>query len=65
MKRYRCGCTDDNACWDEEAGQPCHWAEPDLCSVCAKAVYCGDPSCTTCRARGVVPRQATEEARAV
>lgn len=28
-----CGCTDDNACVDEE-GTACHWVEPDLCSAC-------------------------------
>jgi len=31
-----CGCTD----WDcsqcvEKTGEPCHWAEQDLCSACA------------------------------
>ena len=26
-----CGCTDEEACADG-----CFWAEPDLCSVCAK-----------------------------
>lgn len=35
-----CGCTDTCACWDEEAGQPCYWAEVDrvaglgVCSAC-------------------------------
>ncbi len=33
-----CGCSEDDACWDEEANRPCHWAEPGLCSVCAKTV---------------------------
>ncbi len=28
-----CGCTEDNACVVD--GQPCWWAEPDLCSACA------------------------------
>lgn len=31
-----CGCTEWNACWDEEAGRPCSWAEADLCSACAR-----------------------------
>ncbi len=30
-----CGCTDTTACIDFD-GQPCHWAEPDLCSKCDK-----------------------------
>ena len=28
-----CGCDDDNACLDD-AGQPCSWAEPGLCTAC-------------------------------
>ena len=28
-----CGCTENNACVTD--GEPCHWAEPDLCSACA------------------------------
>ncbi|MER8616022.1 hypothetical protein NKG99_04075 [Mesorhizobium sp. M1409] len=28
-----CGCTQNNACVTN--GVPCHWVEPDLCSVCA------------------------------
>lgn len=28
-----CGCTNDNACADED-GNGCSWAEPDLCSEC-------------------------------
>lgn len=31
-----CGCRDEMACIDLETGLPCHWAEEDLCSVCAK-----------------------------
>lgn len=30
-----CGCTDQDACWDEAQGQPCHWVSPGLCSTCA------------------------------
>lgn len=36
-----CGCRDNAACWDEEAGQPCHWLAVDraaglgVCSACA------------------------------
>ncbi len=30
-----CGCTDDNACVDEETGETCTWVEDDLCSNCA------------------------------
>ena len=29
-----CGCTDDNACVDEETGETCTWVEDDLCSNC-------------------------------
>lgn len=32
-----CGCTDERACFDPDTELPCHWAEPGLCSVCAKA----------------------------
>ena len=31
-----CGCTDDDACWDEETKGPCHWVKSDLCSLCAQ-----------------------------
>jgi hypothetical protein len=31
----RCGCSDVDACVDESTGQPCGWAEPDLCTFCA------------------------------
>ena len=41
MKRDRvptcrvCGCTDrDSRACIAIAGEPCHWVEPDLCSVC-------------------------------
>ena len=31
-----CGCTDDDCSGCiERTGQPCYWAEPDLCSACA------------------------------
>jgi hypothetical protein len=33
-----CGCTDDNACVDEETGRTCTWFldnEMDVCSFCA------------------------------
>jgi len=33
-----CGCTDNNACWDEVLDQPCHWVDADLCSVCARGL---------------------------
>jgi hypothetical protein len=29
-----CGCTDDDACLDEDGG-PCSWVEANLCSACA------------------------------
>lgn len=38
MKCRICGCTDLNACWDALVDEPCHWAEEDLCSVCARVV---------------------------
>ena len=33
-----CGCTDHHACYDRDAGEPCHWVEDDLCSVCARGL---------------------------
>jgi len=33
-----CGCTHIDPCSDPETGETCHWAEPDLCSVCAAAL---------------------------
>lgn len=31
-----CGCTDDDCSGCiERTGEPCHWVEADLCSVCA------------------------------
>lgn len=39
-----CGCNDMNACFDEEAGDACHWLELDrpagkgVCSACPSAV---------------------------
>lgn len=33
-----CDCTDENACLDEETGEPCYWERPGLCSVCAKVL---------------------------
>jgi len=38
-----CGCTDTNACWDDEAEAPCHWLAVDVaagvgvCSACPDA----------------------------
>lgn len=32
-----CGCTDHEACYDEERGA-CHWHEAELCSHCAETV---------------------------
>ena len=31
-----CGCTDDDACVDEETLETCSWAVPGLCSFCAE-----------------------------
>lgn len=31
-----CGCREYEACWDDELDQPCSWAEPGLCTVCAR-----------------------------
>ena len=33
-----CQCDDRHACLDVETGEPCHWASPGLCSVCARTV---------------------------
>ncbi|WP_198391421.1 hypothetical protein [Burkholderia ubonensis] len=39
-----CGCTDLNACWDDEKGAPCHWLVVDrdaglgVCSACPEVV---------------------------
>lgn len=30
-----CGCTEFDACIDDESGEPCSWAVEDLCSACA------------------------------
>jgi hypothetical protein len=30
-----CGCTEWDACVDEEAGETCGWAAEDLCTRCA------------------------------
>lgn len=35
-----CGCTDSYACVSEN-GEPCYWAEQDLCSACADKVGTG------------------------
>ena len=32
----QCGCWDERACLHED-GEPCHWAERDLCSRCVYA----------------------------
>ena len=29
-----CGCDWNHGCFDRQTGMGCHWAEPDLCSVC-------------------------------
>ena len=29
-----CGCTEYNACVDDNGENPCHWVEDDLCSAC-------------------------------
>ena len=31
-----CGCTEDNACVNDETGDTCYWVEDDLCSECAE-----------------------------
>lgn len=31
-----CGCTQTNACIDDETGESCHWAAEDVCSHCAE-----------------------------
>jgi len=33
-----CGCTDDEACFDEATGGACYWIDPEctLCSRCAR-----------------------------
>lgn len=39
-----CGCTDSHACWDDNAGAPCHWLRVDyssrvgVCSACPDIV---------------------------
>ncbi len=39
-----CGCDDFHACWDDEAGEPCHWLRVDydaslgVCSACPEVV---------------------------
>ena len=34
-----CGCTDQQACLDDEFGA-CWWVEPDLCSHCQMGLDC-------------------------
>jgi hypothetical protein len=36
-----CGCTEGNACHDDETGVGCHWVDQDLCSVCARGLIQG------------------------
>jgi len=36
-----CGCWQYDACEDEEEG-PCDWAEPDLCTACARGDWTAD-----------------------
>lgn len=37
VRRCRaCGCVEDAACPDDGTGRPCSWAEPDLCTACAR-----------------------------
>jgi hypothetical protein len=39
-----CGCTDEDPCFDPEAGRPCFWFagyEGDVCSVCARLLLGG------------------------
>lgn len=31
-----CGCTQNNACFDEKRGHGCHWSARGLCNVCAE-----------------------------
>jgi hypothetical protein len=31
-----CGCTEEQACFDDVTKQGCHWVKPGLCSVCAR-----------------------------
>lgn len=31
----KCGCTEWDACIDEQSEKPCQWAGEDLCSSCA------------------------------
>lgn len=39
-----CGCSDTNACWDEQSNNPCHWVRLDhaaglgVCSACPESV---------------------------
>ena len=39
-----CGCDDFHACWDDDAGEPCHWLRVNyaaglgVCSACPEAV---------------------------
>ena len=30
-----CGCTDADACFDDQTRRACHWVGPSLCSACA------------------------------
>lgn len=56
-----CGCTDNHACIDLEAGQPCHWIRVDydaglgVCSVCVTLASNWDAGDRTLRTSTVEP----------
>jgi hypothetical protein len=36
-----CGCTENDACYDEESEETCHWVEVDWCNRCAERGFNG------------------------
>ena len=36
-----CGCTQNEACYDEIADASCHWVSDDLCSACSPITLSG------------------------
>ena len=63
-----CGCTERNACEDPLSfGDPCHWVEPDLCSVCARShgeAIRGTPEGAAASTVGAAPDLIVGEGRA-
>jgi DnaJ-class molecular chaperone len=50
-----CGCTDDDCSGCvERTGEPCYWAEPNLCSACVRRSHPRWQDCPDCGGYGAV-----------